>query len=113
MNINLEEVIGNTKLPIPLRDKNGKQIGEIAMPLSIVGGVLKGRAIMYPEVEQIEINLAVEGNFESKNETTRTVLHNQYQEASQQIISHLSVQNQEEIKTEDDILEAAIGQTSM
>ena len=63
MNINLEEVINNTKLPIPLIDKNGKQIGEIVKPLSIVGGVLKGQAIMYPKVEQIEINLDVEKNF--------------------------------------------------
>jgi hypothetical protein len=63
---------------------------------------------MHPGIE-IKMTLAVKEEFETTGEAKvrRTLLHNQYQEASQQIIPQLTVDNPEQIKTEDDILEAA------
>ena len=67
MNIDLDLLKANTKLPIPLLDENGKQIGVITS-LSEEEGLLKGQAVMHPGVDQIEMTVAVEGDFKTPDE---------------------------------------------
>ena len=98
----------STQLPIPLLDNQGEKIGVITS-LSLENKCVTFKYTPVTALEKITINV----DRESLDETTRTALHNKYQEPSQQIISHLTIDNHEGIKTEDDILEAAVSQTSL
>lgn len=67
MSINFEKIKANTNLPIPLRDKDGNQIGEVTSLID-KGGRLNALAVMYPGTEQIEITVAVQADFETPEE---------------------------------------------
>ena len=64
MNINLEEVMANTKLPIPVLDAYGEKMSEITS-LKIEDGHIYVKTVTMPIVQLDEITIAVGGNFEN------------------------------------------------
>ncbi|MDP5017896.1 MAG: biofilm development regulator YmgB/AriR family protein [Dolichospermum sp.] len=89
-----------------MEQRRTSQIAGMALKF-FVGLPPEARAALW----QIEA-LASPADFEEiTREITRTLLHAQYKVANRQIISHLNVDNLEQIETEDDILEAAVALT--